>query len=96
MRERQGRTIPVVVKGEDEAVEIICKRVQPGSTVYADEASHWDALHAKDGGSEVPDPLLQLRDLTGQLSASVPQGGQAVAIGHGRAPFERTLDESVP
>jgi len=47
MRERQGRVVPVVVRSEDEAVEIVRRRVQPGSTVYADEASHWDALHAK-------------------------------------------------
>jgi hypothetical protein len=25
----------------------VARRVLPGSTVYADEASHWDALHAR-------------------------------------------------
>jgi transposase-like protein len=47
MRERGGRTLPFVVRREDEAAAIVAKRVAPGSTVYADEASHWDALHAR-------------------------------------------------
>jgi len=47
MRERRGRTLPFVVRSEDEAVATVARRVQPGSTVYADEASHWDALHAR-------------------------------------------------
>jgi transposase-like protein len=47
MRERQGRTLPFVVRAEDEAAPIVAKRVLPGSTVYADEAAHWDALHAR-------------------------------------------------
>src|SRR3954454_12837477 len=42
MRERNGRTSPFVVKAEDEAVPTIKKRVAMGSTVYADDASHWD------------------------------------------------------
>ena len=46
MRERQGRSLPFVVKAEDEGVVTVARRVQPGSTVYADEAPHWDALHA--------------------------------------------------
>ena len=47
MRERQGRSLPFVVRAEDEGVATVARRVQPGSTVYADEASHWDALHAR-------------------------------------------------
>lgn len=47
MRERQGRSLPFVVRSEDEAAPIVARRVQPGSTVYADEAPHWDALHAR-------------------------------------------------
>ena len=47
MRERGGKTFPFVVKREDDAVEIIRKRVAAGSTVFADEAACWDALHAK-------------------------------------------------
>lgn len=47
MRERRGRTVPMVFKSEDEAVPTIRDRVAPGSTIYADEASAWDALHAR-------------------------------------------------
>ena len=47
MRERQGRTLPFVVRAEDEGVATVARRVLPGSTVYADEAPHWDALHAR-------------------------------------------------
>src|SRR3954463_2123317 len=47
MRERQGRTLPFVVRAEDEGAPIVARRVQPGSTVYADEAPHWDVLHAR-------------------------------------------------
>jgi hypothetical protein len=47
MRERGGRTLPFVVRREDEAAAVVAKRVAPGSTVYADEAAHWDALHAR-------------------------------------------------
>jgi transposase-like protein len=46
MRERGGRTYPFVVPSEHEAVPVIRRRVAPGSTVLADEASHWDVLHA--------------------------------------------------
>jgi hypothetical protein len=47
MRERKGRSLPFVFKAEDDAVETIQERVLPGTTVYADEASCWDALHAR-------------------------------------------------
>jgi transposase-like protein len=47
MRERGGRTLPFVVRAEDEGVATVARRVAKGSTVYADEASHWDALHAR-------------------------------------------------
>lgn len=46
MRERRGRTLPFVFKAEDEAVPTIRERVADGSTIYADEASSWDALDA--------------------------------------------------
>jgi transposase-like protein len=49
MRERLGRTLPMVFKSEDASVPAIVARVLPGSTVHADEASSWDALHAKFG-----------------------------------------------
>jgi transposase-like protein len=47
MRERNGRTLPFVFKSEDAGVPAIRAHVAAGTTIYADEASHWDALHAK-------------------------------------------------
>ncbi len=35
-----------MVRAEHEAVPVIRRRVRGGSTVYADEATHWDVLHA--------------------------------------------------
>lgn len=47
MRERNGRTLPFVVKSEDAALPIIRSRVAEGSIIHADEAAHWDELHAR-------------------------------------------------
>jgi transposase-like protein len=47
MRERGGRTLPFVVKTEAEGVATVASKVAPGSTLHADEATHWDRLHAK-------------------------------------------------
>lgn len=47
MRERGGRSFPFVCRSEDESVPTIRERVVSGTTIYADEASGWDALHAK-------------------------------------------------
>lgn len=47
MRERDGATLPFVAKSEDAAVPVIATRVQEGTTIYADEAAHWDVLHAR-------------------------------------------------
>jgi len=47
MRERNGRTRPFVYQREDDAIPAIVANVLVGSTVYADEASCWDALHAR-------------------------------------------------
>jgi len=46
MRERSGRTLPFVVITEDQAVPIVRQAVESGTTIYADESSSWDALHA--------------------------------------------------
>jgi hypothetical protein len=35
-----------VFRSEDAALPTLNQRIEVGSTVYADEASHWDALHA--------------------------------------------------
>lgn len=45
-RERKGRTKTTVVKQEADGVAFVAKVVRPGSVVHADEATHWDALHA--------------------------------------------------
>jgi len=45
MRERRGRTLPFVVVSEDQGVPLVRRTVAAGTTVYADEASSWDALH---------------------------------------------------
>jgi hypothetical protein len=46
-RERNGKTITFVSKTEDASVAELQNRIAEGSTVYADEASHWDAFHAR-------------------------------------------------
>jgi transposase-like protein len=46
-RERNGKTLTFVAKTEDQGVEGLKERIALGSTVYADEASHWDQLHAR-------------------------------------------------
>jgi transposase-like protein len=46
-RERKGRTLTTVTRQEADGVDFVAKVVRPGSTLHADEASHWDALHAK-------------------------------------------------
>lgn len=46
LRERRGRTLTFVAIREAEGVELARRHVAPGSSVFADEASHWDALHS--------------------------------------------------
>lgn len=46
-RERQGRTVTTVTRTEADGLPFVEKIVQPGATVHADEAGHWDALHVK-------------------------------------------------
>ncbi len=57
MRERGGRTLPVVFRTEAEAVPTIRERVAPGSTVYADEAPGWDALYARFDTKRINHPI---------------------------------------
>ena len=45
MRERDGRSLPFVFRSEDQSVPTIRERVVSGTTIYADEAPTWDALH---------------------------------------------------
>lgn len=45
MRERDGRTLPVVAMSEGEGVALANENVCRMATMSADEASHWDILH---------------------------------------------------
>jgi transposase-like protein len=45
-RQRGGRTLPVVVAKEGDAVPFVRQHVAPGTVVHADEARGWDRLHA--------------------------------------------------
>jgi transposase-like protein len=47
MRERNGRSLPFVFRAEDASIPAIRDHVAAGTTLYADDASHWDQLHAK-------------------------------------------------
>jgi transposase-like protein len=47
MRERDGRRLPFVFRSEDASLPTLASRIEAGSTVYADEAAHWDVLHAR-------------------------------------------------
>lgn len=46
MRETKGRTLTYVTSTEAEGVSLVAANVAHGTTVYADEASHWDKLAA--------------------------------------------------
>ncbi len=46
-RERGGKTITFVAKSEDAGVPVLRERITLGSTVFADEAAHWNTLHAR-------------------------------------------------
>lgn len=46
MRERGGRTLPFVTMSEADGVELAKMHIDRMAIVSADEASHWDALHA--------------------------------------------------
>jgi transposase-like protein len=46
-RERKGRTVTTVTKTEADGVGFVKAVVSASAEVHADEASHWDALHAK-------------------------------------------------
>jgi transposase-like protein len=46
-REKNGKILPFVFQAEHEALETLGQRIRLGSTVHADEATHWDALHSR-------------------------------------------------
>lgn len=47
MRERDGVTLTSVAKSEHAALPTVETTIANGSTIYADEASSWDMLHAR-------------------------------------------------
>lgn len=46
LREREGRTLPFVTMSEAEGIALANENVDCMATISADEASHWDLLHA--------------------------------------------------
>ena len=46
-REKDGKTLSFVFRSEAESLPTLGARIEVGSTVHADEASHWDALHSR-------------------------------------------------
>ncbi|MBK1634792.1 IS1595 family transposase [Rhodovulum adriaticum] len=46
LRERKGRALPFVTMAEAEGVDLAKEHVSRTATMSADEASHWDLLHA--------------------------------------------------
>ena len=46
LRQRQGRTLPFVVRREADGVAIVRQRVALGAELHADEGPHWDTLEA--------------------------------------------------
>jgi hypothetical protein len=84
--------LPFVVRAEHEAVPVIRRRVLGGSTVYADEAPHWDALHADYAAKRINHTLAFSDD--GRLHqpgrvvllAAAP-GGDRPAPPHRRDPY---------
>jgi transposase-like protein len=53
MRERGGRTLSFVRRSEGEGVQIARARMLAGSKLFADEASHWDALEIDFAGGRI-------------------------------------------
>ena len=47
MRQRGGDTLTSVFKAEHDSLPVIQQRVVNGATIYADDATSWDALHAR-------------------------------------------------
>ncbi len=47
MRQRGGRTLPFVTRNEADGVYHVHQNATPCARIYADEAGHWDVLHAR-------------------------------------------------
>jgi transposase-like protein len=46
MRERSGKSLPFIVRNEGDAVPYVRDHIGTLATIYADEGTGWDALHA--------------------------------------------------
>lgn len=64
MREREGRTVAQAVSRETDGVALAREAIAPGSTVHADEASHWDQLAAN----------FPIKRVNHQVAYSAPDG----------------------
>jgi transposase-like protein len=64
MRERDGRTLAYVTKREADGVALARRSIAEGSTVHADEASHWDQLAAN----------FPIKRVNHQVTYSAPDG----------------------
>lgn len=53
MRERDGRTLPMVTMSEAEGVDLAKSNISRMATISADEATHWDLLHSAWGVDHV-------------------------------------------
>jgi transposase-like protein len=53
MRERDGRTLPAVFRSESAALGFITSRVDPATSLMADEAASWNELHGRFGVSRI-------------------------------------------
>jgi ISXO2-like transposase domain len=42
-----GITLPLVLRSEAQSISTIASRVDGNAIIYADEARHWDILHAR-------------------------------------------------
>lgn len=45
-REREGQSVAFVAPNEAAGVDVVRERIEPEAIIHADEATHWDVLHA--------------------------------------------------
>ena len=76
-RERNGRTLTTVAKSEAAGVAFAKKAIATGSTVHADEASHWDQLAANRGGPACSDRFSA--SISGTSAGVRPPSGLAAS-----------------
>jgi len=62
LRQRKGRTVTFVRDSEAQGVAIARKIVRRGSTIHADEASHWDSLEALFAAKRINHSLAYSQD----------------------------------